>query len=103
MVAKGCAHDEAGKPSLARRLLIVTTTYILLLIGFDSALALHIGSAVWSLLGTMEMAFAGWAAGPRIAQYLLPQLGQLAQGIAAGKSSDRFGGPSMTAFDGDES
>jgi hypothetical protein len=36
---------------------------------------------VMSALSAIEMSFMGWAAGPRIAQYLLPVVGQVAQGI----------------------
>lgn len=32
-------------------------------------------------LASIELGFMGWAAGPRIAQYLLPQIGAVAQGI----------------------
>lgn len=38
--------------------------------------------AVLSLLGSVLLGFMGWAAGPRVAQYLLPTIGQVAQGIA---------------------
>lgn len=41
--------------------------------------------AVLSLLGSALLGFMGWAAGPRIAQYLLPQIGAVAQGIASAR------------------
>ena len=38
-------------------------------------------AVVMSALTSIELGFMGWAAGPRIAQYLLPQIGAVAQGI----------------------
>lgn len=45
--------------------------------------AARIPNPVYATLGTMFTVFASWAAGPRIAQYIGPQIGQIASGIGA--------------------
>ena len=51
---------------------------------------------VMSALASIELGFMGWAAGPRIAEYLLPQIGAMAQGIASAR-------PPHAGMDKDES
>lgn len=80
--------DEKGHLSTARVGLWVTMALAILTVGVDVALTVaaaraFIPNPVYALEGTMFTVFAGWAAGPRIAQYLLPQVGQIAQGIGA--------------------
>jgi hypothetical protein len=38
----------------------------------------------------MFVAFASWAAGPRIAEYLAPQLGAVVQGLASAVRDSRL-------------
>lgn len=82
--------DETRKTSSARLGLWITVGMALITVGVDIALTLgssasHIPNTVYALEGTMFTVFAAWAAGPRIAQYIGPQLGAIAQGI--GQSS----------------
>ena len=81
-------EDEKGKLSAARVGLWITVGVSLVNFGVDVYLTLIAGKAripntVYALEGTMFTAFAAWAAGPRIAQYIGPQIGQVASGIAA--------------------
>jgi len=81
-------EDEKKKLSASRVGLWITVTLTIVTIAIDVYLTLHAAKAfipntVYALEGTMFTAFATWAAGPRIAQYLGPQVGQVATGIAA--------------------
>ena len=49
----------------------------------DSIFWGDVPNAAYALLGTIFTGLLAWAAGPRIAQYLLPQIGAVAQGIGA--------------------
>lgn len=80
-------RDERGKVSLARVLLFVVVIYTLGLVAADSFIALGVGGAVWSMLSGMVVVFVGWAAGPRLAQYLFPQLAAFVSSIGSGKGS----------------
>lgn len=80
--------DESHHLSSARVGLWATVLESFVVVGVDVGLSLarfptHIPNTVYVLLGTQFTVFAGWAAGPRIAKYLLPQIGQIAQGIGA--------------------
>ena len=75
--------DERGKPSAARVLLVGEMLYTGILILFDIVLWGDVSNAVFALLGTVFTGLLAWSAGPRIAQYLLPQIGAVAQGIGA--------------------
>ena len=57
--------------------------YTGILILFDIVLWGDVSNAVYALLGTVFTGLLAWSAGPRIAQYLLPQIGAVAQGIGA--------------------
>lgn len=92
--------DERGNPSLGKALLLLTLTFTLVLVGVDSLTGHKVQSEVWGLLGTINVALIGWTAGPRIAQYLLPQLGAIAQGIAG--RGERYSGSSTRWLDDDE-
>ena len=83
-------HDEQKNKSSARALVWITTIFILLLIALDATVkSVVVPVAAYSLLGSIDLAFAAWAAGPRIAQYIGPQIGRAAQGISeAGKDAD---------------
>ncbi|MEA3244798.1 MAG: hypothetical protein U9Q74_01450 [Gemmatimonadota bacterium] len=81
-------HDEKGKLSVARCGLWLTIGVALVVMAVDVHLVVsgaeaRVPNTVYALLGTMFTAFAAWAGGPRIAQYLAPQVGQVASGIAA--------------------
>jgi hypothetical protein len=80
-------RDERNKVSLARVLLFIVVLYTLALAGADSIFGFGVGAAVWSMLSGMTLMFTGWAAGPRIAQYLFPQLSAFVSGIGAAKAS----------------
>lgn len=81
-------EDEKHKLSAARVGLWITVGLALATVGVDIHLTMiaalaHIPNTVYALEGTMFTAFAAWAGGPRIAQYLGPQIGAVATGIAA--------------------
>lgn len=80
--------DEHSHLSTARVGLWTTMALALVTVAVDVWLTVHasrltIPNPVYALEGTMFTAFAAWAAGPRIAQYIGPQLGAIAQGIGA--------------------
>lgn len=83
----GVLEDEQGDKSFARRALVVALPFTAALIVLDAAVAsFDVSPAAWGLLSSVDVGLLGWAAGPRIARYLLPQVGAIAQGVAsAGK------------------
>ncbi len=81
-------EDERRKLSASRVGLWSTMALALITIAVDVYVVLSGGkvfvpNTVYALEGTMFTAFAAWAAGPRIAQYLGPQVGAIASGIAS--------------------
>lgn len=75
--------DERGKLSAARVLLAGCLLFTGFLILFDTVLWGDVSNAIYALLGTVFTGLLAWSAGPRIAQYLLPQIGVLTQSIGA--------------------
>jgi len=75
--------DEKGKLSAARTFLAVCLSFTGFIILMDSIFWGDVPNAAYALLGTIFTGLLAWAAGPRIAQYLLPQIGAVAQGIGA--------------------
>jgi hypothetical protein len=75
--------DEKGKPSAARILLCVCLAFTASIITADALLWATVPNAAYALLGTIFTGLLAWTTGPRIAEYLGPQLGALTKGIAA--------------------
>ena len=79
--------DEQGKPSSARVFLLwgvtLTTVVVLAVVIFER----QPDNALWAVLSTWLVAGASWAGGPRLAQYLAPQLGAAAQAAASAARS----------------
>lgn len=78
-------RDEHGKPSMARVALGVTLAATLLLSWLDALFpdTVVVPPDAYAMLGGIVLALAGWAGGPRVMQYLGPQVGKLAGSIAA--------------------
>ena len=81
--------DEKGKLSAARLLLLLSLVFTAALIVFDVVLWGDVPSDVYSLLGVVFTGLLAWSAGPRMAQYLAPQIGAVASGIAQAVKSPR--------------
>lgn len=80
---KTMTHDEKGKPSSARFAFWLTLLVTLTLIVLDAIrVDVTVPVAAYSLLASLLVALAAWAGGPRIAQYLGPQIGKVAAGVA---------------------
>ena len=75
--------DEKGNLSAARVLLVATLAFTATIIVADSLLWATVPNAAYALLGTIFTGLLAWTAGPRIAQYLGPQIGAVASGIGA--------------------
>jgi hypothetical protein len=75
--------DEKGNPSAARVLLTASLAFTAAIIVVDSLLWAEVPNAAYALLGTIFTGLLAWTAGPRIAQYILPQIGAIASGIGA--------------------
>ena len=75
--------DEKGKLSAARVLLVCCLGFTAVLVVFDSILWATVENAVYALLGTIFTGLLAWTAGPRIAQYLCPQISGVASGIGS--------------------
>lgn len=67
-------RDEQGKVSTARVAFWVVLTYDLLAILVDTLLT-PVSAGGLGLLGTLTTFITVWAAGPRMAQYMAPQIG----------------------------
>jgi hypothetical protein len=75
--------DEKGNLSAARVLLVASLAFTAVIIVADSLLWADVPNAAYALLGTIFTGLLAWTAGPRIAQYILPQIGAIASGIGA--------------------
>ena len=75
--------DERGKLSAARVLLAGCLLFTGFLILFDTVLWGDVSNAIYALLGSVFTGLLVWAAGPRMAAYIGPQIAGVAQGIAA--------------------
>ena len=75
--------DEKGNLSAARVLLVASLAFTAAIIVADSLLWADVPNAAYALLGTIFTGLLMWTAGPRIAQYLGPQIGAVASGIGA--------------------
>lgn len=71
-------QDERGQLSTARTLLWVWTGFTLALLALTWR---EVPNGVLSLLSAVEVALVAWAGGPRIAQYLAPQVGAAASAV----------------------
>ena len=86
----GFFHDEQGDWSLARVLCVGALVFTFAVVVVDTLAVVEVAGAAWALLTSVDLALIGWAAGPRIARYLLPQVGAAAQGVAS--ASKRLAG-----------
>lgn len=76
-------QDETGSSSTARVAFWLTLLVTLVLCILDAIREdVTVPTPAYSLLGTTVLALAGWAGGPRVLQYLGPQLGKVAGGIS---------------------
>ena len=83
MMLKDILKDERGSLSAARISLFVSLAFTAAIIVADSLLWATVPNAAYALMGTIFTGLLAWAAGPRIAQYILPQIGAVTSGIAA--------------------
>ena len=73
--------DERGTLSAARTFLFGSLVFTGTIIVLDS-LILGVPEIAYPLLGSLNVGLLAWAGGPRVAQYLAPQIGAAAAGIA---------------------
>jgi len=73
--------DERGFFSAARTFLFGSLVFTGAIIMLDSII-LAVPEIAYTLLGSLNVGLVAWAGGPRVAQYLAPQIGSVAAGIA---------------------
>lgn len=73
--------DERGSFSAARTFLFGSLVFTGTIIALDSII-LTVPEIAYTLLGSLNVGLVAWAGGPRVAQYLAPQIGAVASGIA---------------------
>tara|TARA_R100001086_G_scaffold246115_1_gene177925 strand:- start:299 stop:610 length:312 start_codon:yes stop_codon:yes gene_type:complete len=73
--------DERGTPSAARTFLLGCLVFTAVLIVLDSTIW-DVPEVAYTLLGSLGVGLLAWAGGPRMAQYVGPQVGAVASGIA---------------------
>ena len=83
MAIREILKDERGSLSAARIFLFVSLVFTGAIIVADSLLWATVPNAAYALMGTLGTGLLAWAAGPRIAQYILPQIGAVTSGIGA--------------------
>jgi hypothetical protein len=84
-------RDEQGNLSTARLAFWLVVPFDLIAVWFDAAsVTFNMPPVGYGLLGTLTTIIGAWAAGPRMAQYLLPQLGTIVQNLANGKGDTRL-------------
>ena len=81
MPIKEILTDERGSLSAARVLLTASMVFIAVIIVLDSTFW-DVPEPAYVLLGSWGIGLLAWAGGPRMAQYLAPQVGAVASGIA---------------------
>ena len=81
MRIKEILADERGTVSAARTFLLGVLLFTGTIIVLDSII-LAVPEVVYTLLGGLNMGLLAWAGGPRVAQYLAPQIGSVTAGIA---------------------
>jgi len=81
MPIKEILTDERGNLSAARVLLTASMVFIAVIIILDSTIW-DVPEPAYVLLGSWGIGLLAWAGGPRVAQYLAPQVGAVASGIA---------------------
>lgn len=82
--------DESGKPSTARFAFWIVLIWTILIITLVGLGWMELSSAAYALLGTIFTFTTVWAAGPRIAQYLGPQIGRAISAISRAKADTRL-------------
>lgn len=79
----GLFRDERGSKSLARHALVFVLLLIAGLAIYEAYDPTHaVNNTVWATLSAIAMGLIAWAGGPRIAQYLAPQIGAVASGAS---------------------
>ena len=81
MAIREILTDERGSLSAARVLLTASMVFIAVIIVLDSTIW-DVPDPAYVLLGSWGIGLLAWAGGPRVAQYLAPQVGAVASGIA---------------------
>ena len=92
MPMKEILTDERGSLSAARVLLTASMVFIAVIIVLDSTFW-DVPEPAYVLLGSWGIGLLAWAGGPRVAQYLAPQVGAVASGIA--QAAKRLRRPDM--------
>jgi hypothetical protein len=80
--------DERGSFSAARTFLFGSLVFTGTIIVLDSIM-LAVPEIAYTLLGSLNVGLVAWAGGPRVAQYLAPQIGAVASGIAQAVKSPK--------------
>jgi hypothetical protein len=80
--------DERGSFSAARTFLFGSLVFTGTIIVLDSII-LAVPEIAYTLLGSLNVGLVAWAGGPRVAQYLAPQIGAVASGIAQAVKSPK--------------
>tara|TARA_R110001583_G_scaffold1377_1_gene11202 strand:- start:95 stop:412 length:318 start_codon:yes stop_codon:yes gene_type:complete len=88
MIIKGLLVDERGTVSAARTFLLGVLLFTGTIIVLD-AIILVVPEIAYTLLGSLNVGLLAWAGGPRVAQYLAPQIGAVASGIAQAVKSPK--------------
>jgi|TARA_R110000744_G_scaffold380435_1_gene501200 hypothetical protein len=88
-IISGVLRDERGSLSAARTFLFASLVFTAAIIAADSLLWATVPNAAYALLGTIFTGLLAWTAGPRIAQYLGPQIGAVTSGIAQAVKSPK--------------
>jgi hypothetical protein len=89
MALRELIEDEKGALSTARCGLWVTVVVALLTVWTDiyltvwTTIVARVPNPAYALEATMFTVFAAWAAGPRIAQYIGPQIGAASAAVAS--------------------
>ena len=85
---KDILKDERGTVSAARTFLLGVLLFTGTIIVLDSII-LAVPEIAYTLLGSLNVGLLAWAGGPRVAQYLAPQIGAVASGIAQAVKNPR--------------
>jgi hypothetical protein len=91
-------RDEQRKFSLARTLTALWSALCMAVVIYELTSKTHysVNNVTWAFLSTIELALIAWAGGPRIAQYIAPQIGTAIGSISAAIRSKAAGDETST-------
>ncbi len=93
-MTKKSLQDERGKPSTSRKALMVSLAVSFSLLILDAlTVRVALTQMHYSFMAGTNTALIAWAGGPRIAQYVGPQISKVASAVGRARNDPREPNP----------